>query len=564
MKYTTMLSAVILILIIAGTALAEEPTIVWSTDAYSSGVRDLSYAANGQSIATISSLSNSPVKVWSAVDGNLLQTINFNHTGALSVDLSPDGEHVAAGYIITGYPPGMLTNLWNLSPETLLNDFGGAYVAFSPDGMYLAAAGGGVYSYMNIYEVSSGNTVFSEYHGSYITAVAYSPTGDMVASGGTNNKVRLWDAVTGTMLYELTGHTDNISSLDFSPDGMAIASSEGGFDIGGQSVIKLWSVEDGTLLQTLDGFGDWVHDVRFSPDGQYLISSGRESTTPLVQKIKIWRVSDGQLVQEYDASAYAVEYSPDGQYFAYSSPYGGLYLAQNPFYSGSDLDIQLTYISGSPVPATGGNLTFSLYVENTGQSSLTFDGWLDIEYMGGSPTTVVQRSFSNFQPGWTINRPNMVYPIPAAYAAGDYMFYGRVGYIPNTVWNESGFPFTKEGTTLTNGFVPYPVDGVPNPFDRVNEDVTTVKAPASYSLEGAYPNPFNPTTTIRYAIPEAAKVTLTVYDIQGRQVAELFNGFRQAGSHNVTFDASHLASGVYLYRLSSSNFAAVGKMMLIK
>jgi hypothetical protein len=61
--------------------------------------------------------------------------------------------------------------------------------------------------------------------------------------------------------------------------------------------------------------------------------------------------------------------------------------------------VQLTYQSGSPVPPSGGDLTFDVYVENTGTSSANFDGWLDIEYEAGPPTTVVQRAFTNFQPG---------------------------------------------------------------------------------------------------------------------------------------------------------------------
>jgi hypothetical protein len=89
-------------------------------------------------------------------------------------------------------------------------------------------------------------------------------------------------------------------------------------------------------------------------------------------------------------------------------------------------------------------------------------------------------------------------------------------------------------------------------------------APASFSLKGAYPNPFNPTATINFTLPEMAKVSLNVYDVQGRQVAQLVNGLRQAGNHQVTFDGSNLASGVYLYTLTAGSHTATGKMMLMK
>jgi WD40 repeat protein len=562
-KGTTFVT-LLLILSLAGTATAQNPTIVWSTNAYTSSVRDISYAADGQSIATVSGLSDSPVKTWSTYDGSLLQSIDFDNFGVFSVDLSSDGENVAAGYTIPGYPPGMLTNVWDLSSQSPVNDFSGAFVAFSPDGNYLASAGGGVYSSMNVQEVTSGTTVFSAYHGSYITAVAYSPTGDVVASGGTNNKIRLWEAATGIMQFELTGHTDDISSLAFSSDGTMLASAEGGFDVGGQSVIKLWSMEQGNLLRTLDGFGSWVHDVEFSPDGQYLISSGRESDAPnLVQKIKIWRLSDGELVQEYIASAYSVEYSPDGQYFAYGSPYGGLYLAVNPFYSGSaDLNISVSYVSGSPVPVGGGNLYFEVYIENAGTSPLSFDAWIDISYEGGTPTTVIQRLLTNFPAGAMIDRPNAFFPVPGSYAAGNYLLTGRGGNYPGEVWGESGFPFEKDGSNFLSGFEPFLVDGTPNPFDDISND--QIAASEQFELLGNFPNPFNPETTITFTLPHTVPVSLKIYDISGREVENMVDGRRTAGRYEVRFNGSGLPSGLYIYRLRAGETVNEGKMLMVK
>lgn len=87
--------------------------------------------------------------------------------------------------------------------------------------------------------------------------------------------------------------------------------------------------------------------------------------------------------------------------------------------------------------------------------------------------------------------------------------------------------------------------------------------PVTFNLK-CYPNPFNPTTTISYQLSAANRVNLSVYDISGHQVAELVNGWRNAGHHEVTFDASHLASGVYFYRLEAGEFTASGKMMLVK
>ena len=88
--------------------------------------------------------------------------------------------------------------------------------------------------------------------------------------------------------------------------------------------------------------------------------------------------------------------------------------------------------------------------------------------------------------------------------------------------------------------------------------------PASFALGGNYPNPFNPTTTIPFALPEAADVTLAVYDLLGRRVAVLVEGEMAAGRHEAVFEAGHLSSGVYLIRMQSAGFSQVRRMTLVK
>jgi mannose/cellobiose epimerase-like protein (N-acyl-D-glucosamine 2-epimerase family) len=96
------------------------------------------------------------------------------------------------------------------------------------------------------------------------------------------------------------------------------------------------------------------------------------------------------------------------------------------------------------------------------------------------------------------------------------------------------------------------------------EEFTAVNLPRTIELYPAYPNPFNPTTVISYQLPVVSYVNLAVYDIAGKRVIELVNGWRDAGMHEVTFDASDLASGVYIYRLNAERFSASGKIVLMK
>lgn len=91
-----------------------------------------------------------------------------------------------------------------------------------------------------------------------------------------------------------------------------------------------------------------------------------------------------------------------------------------------------------------------------------------------------------------------------------------------------------------------------------------VLLPRKTELYQNYPNPFNPTTSIRFGLPEESKVVITVYSITGEYVATLLNSKMTEGYHQVIFDASELASGIYLYRIQAGDFTQVRKMMLIK
>ena len=98
--------------------------------------------------------------------------------------------------------------------------------------------------------------------------------------------------------------------------------------------------------------------------------------------------------------------------------------------------------------------------------------------------------------------------------------------------------------------------------------VFTYTQPKEFSLEQNYPNPFNPTTKIRYTIPGNVEtrhgVSLRIYDILGNEVATLVNEEKQPGYYEIDFNASNIASGVYIYRLNSGKFISTKKMMVLK
>jgi hypothetical protein len=88
--------------------------------------------------------------------------------------------------------------------------------------------------------------------------------------------------------------------------------------------------------------------------------------------------------------------------------------------------------------------------------------------------------------------------------------------------------------------------------------------PTEFELAGNYPNPFNPSTTVRYALPHSARVELNVYDVQGRLIATLVDEPKERGWHTVEFDGSEIASGTYLVRMTADDFAATRKMLFVK
>lgn len=104
---------------------------------------------------------------------------------------------------------------------------------------------------------------------------------------------------------------------------------------------------------------------------------------------------------------------------------------------------------------------------------------------------------------------------------------------------------------------------------KIKEDPSSIERnpnghPHEITLASNYPNPFNPSTIIRFSLPEATAVKLSVYDQLGRHVVTLQDGLMTAGEHNFRFNATGLASGIYIYRLEASTYTATGKMLFLK
>jgi glucose/arabinose dehydrogenase len=205
------------------------------------------------------------------------------------------------------------------------------------------------------------------------------------------------------------------------------------------------------------------------------------------------------------------------------------------------------------IPAQGGTIYYSTTVSNPGtpteRPGSLIDFWTNVVAPNGSVDNLtLQQSdvllMQGESTGW-----NLILGVPESLPAGEYILEGHVGNYPEEPWFTSEIQFTKLGVTE-----------LPDP----NMEWLDAIMPSRVELLKATPNPFNPETSLSFALPQAAQVTLTVFDVSGRQIATLVNGWTEAGVHRATFNGSNLSTGVYLYRLQAEGVTSVGKMMLIK
>jgi hypothetical protein len=228
-------------------------------------------------------------------------------------------------------------------------------------------------------------------------------------------------------------------------------------------------------------------------------------------------------------------------------------------------DVSIAMIPYGPpitIPASGGSFDFNISLTNNEPTPTTFDTWIMVQLPSSSWYGPVLGPVNLTLPGSTTIDRDRSQSVPATAPAGTYLYEGRVGFYPDAIWDAESFTFEKSLTGDGSPIAEWLNTG--ESFDDFLTNAPDEALPEVYSLGQNYPNPFNPATTLSFNLPEAVKVRLSVFDISGRLVATLADGWRQAGTHDVTFDATGFASGLYVYRLQAGDFIASGKMVLMK
>jgi hypothetical protein len=237
--------------------------------------------------------------------------------------------------------------------------------------------------------------------------------------------------------------------------------------------------------------------------------------------------------------------------------------------------MRVDLIPVSPPPPVivprGSSFTYDIELENTSPASQTFDFWINVTLPNGTTVGPLLGPFIGITrpSGWNPTYTRSQY-IPPTAPLGHYSWNAFIGTYPNDIWVHDNFNF--EVITHDNAAVPQvpgnssvSIDEWYGFGDPVFGEILTLEAkPVELKLLGISPNPFNPTTTISFALPEAAKVNLSIYNVSGRLVTTLVDGWRDAGLHELAFDGTGLTSGVYIYRIETGDFTSVKKMILIK
>ena len=232
---------------------------------------------------------------------------------------------------------------------------------------------------------------------------------------------------------------------------------------------------------------------------------------------------------------------------------------------------------GSPVtiPALGGSFNYNISITNNSDSTQTFDLWIDVTLPDSSIYGPVLGPVNLTLPAAFSGDRRRTQAVPGGAPAGIYAYNAYVGIYPDTVWDSDNFNFEKLGTDGTDGF-----SGWSNFGEWFGEQgdlrIVSINVPDNHILCQVYPNPFNPTTTFSFQLPEASLVKLEIFDINGRNVGARLPrpytvGFGEsalrwypAGTHQITFDGSGLPSGIYFARLQAGDHTAVRKLVLVK
>ncbi|TKJ41752.1 hypothetical protein CEE37_04065 [candidate division LCP-89 bacterium B3_LCP] len=232
--------------------------------------------------------------------------------------------------------------------------------------------------------------------------------------------------------------------------------------------------------------------------------------------------------------------------------------------AGTPPDVAITLTPyGAPIqiPSSGGSFDFNIALTNNEPTSQNLDAWIMVTLPNGSPYGPVLGPVNLTLAGSSTLDRDRTQDVPGGAPSGIYSYTAYLGLYPTITWVEDSFDFEK----LSSGDGSYIEEWMNSgeSFDLTSE-ASVPDMPEDFGLLGAHPNPFNPSTVLSFQLQSASLVNLSVYDISGRLVMELIDGWRDVGVHEVTFDGFNLPSGMYFAKLQAENLKQTQKLLLLK
>jgi WD40 repeat protein len=427
-------------------------------------------------------------------------------------------------------------------------------------------------------------------HTSRIMDIAITPDGRTVVSGSADGTIKLWRFSDGVLLRTLrdsvTGNDSGVPlSLAITPESNAVVAGTRDGDI------NVWRISDGELLRTLvppsglnPDIPNDIYSVAVSPDGKKVVSGGRDYT------VKVWNLSDGALLRTisgHTSWVNCVAISPDGSVIVsgsddqsvrrwslqYGASFGSL---------GDALDARnVAFTSdGKTIAIVGGMSDQRVRIRDFPNGSLLrMIPVLDIGSSGHTSrltsvtitpddSTVVSAGADGSMKVWGLHDGMLrrSIPVPWSEEAKNSVAIGSIAVDSTGTVIVSG---NNDGVVaawrLSDGALLW---SSANSTVDVRNPAATPDPPAPI-LYQAHPNPFNPSTTIRFRLTDAGHVRLSVYTPTGQHVRTLLDGVSNSGQHEVVWDGRSdtgisVGSGVYVYELRTAAETVVRRMTLLR
>ncbi len=217
------------------------------------------------------------------------------------------------------------------------------------------------------------------------------------------------------------------------------------------------------------------------------------------------------------------------------------------------------------IPARGGSFSFAVTLENNTAEAQTVEAWTAVTFPDGSTLFPVGGPVTEtLEPGQTETR-TVTQRVPGLVPGGTYTYAVLVGDFPDGVLDAARFSFEKAGgpARAVAALAEWATAGLGTPAGDVAADVAARAAAGALVVE-SFPNPLRDSATVRYSVPEAGSVRVAIYDLLGREVVVLAEGFATAGAHAAALDGAALGAGTYLVRVEAGGAVVTKRVAVVR